>query len=81
MATERIELRPKRELINNDFDGYKLSLDPLPTYKTEINGTYCLLACLEVITVGIVSGEFRNVIYQMHVINLRFYNSSFSSCR
>lgn len=27
------ELRPNKDLLNHGFEGYKLSLDPLPAYK------------------------------------------------
>nr|CAD7410147.1 unnamed protein product [Timema cristinae] len=28
-----IELRPKRDLLNPNFNGYKLSLDPVPVFR------------------------------------------------
>ncbi|XP_060596729.1 nudC domain-containing protein 1-like isoform X1 [Ruditapes philippinarum] len=40
MATS-IELKAERNLINPNFEGYKLSLDKLPVYCTQVdNGTY-----------------------------------------
>ncbi|XP_053401647.1 nudC domain-containing protein 1-like isoform X2 [Mercenaria mercenaria] len=40
MATS-IELKANRNLINPNFEGYKLSLDKLPIYSTQVdNGTY-----------------------------------------
>ncbi|KAK7498813.1 hypothetical protein BaRGS_00009905 [Batillaria attramentaria] len=32
----KVDLKPKKELINPQFDSYKLSLDPLPTYHQEL---------------------------------------------
>ncbi|XP_076449629.1 nudC domain-containing protein 1-like [Babylonia areolata] len=32
----RVDLKPRKELINPNFDGYKLSLEPLPTYQQEL---------------------------------------------
>ena len=31
-----IELRPRKDLLDPAFEGYKLSLDPLPVYKHEL---------------------------------------------
>ena len=31
---EKIEMNVNRELIDANFEGYKLSLDPIPTYST-----------------------------------------------
>lgn len=31
-----IELRPRKDLMNPNFEGYKLSLDPLPVYKHDL---------------------------------------------
>jgi len=37
----KIELRPVRELLDPHFDGYKLSLDSLPVYRSPItDGRY-----------------------------------------
>lgn len=32
-----VELRPDRNLIRNNFDGYKLSLDPVPLLRQELS--------------------------------------------
>ncbi|WAR13499.1 NUDC1-like protein [Mya arenaria] len=36
-----MELRPDRNLLHPNFEGYKLSLDKLPTYSKEINDGVC----------------------------------------
>jgi hypothetical protein len=33
---EKFDLQIKRELLDSSFDGYKLSLDSLPTYNIQI---------------------------------------------
>lgn len=39
MATKLIELRPNRDLLNPDFEGYKLSLEKIPIYKHELEAS------------------------------------------
>ncbi|XP_061163412.1 nudC domain-containing protein 1-like isoform X2 [Saccostrea echinata] len=34
---DKVELRVRRELLDPNFDGYKLSLDPLPTYTCKLD--------------------------------------------
>ena len=34
LEMEKIEMNVNRELIDANFEGYKLSLDPIPTYST-----------------------------------------------
>lgn len=36
MSAKLIELRPNRDLLNSNFDGYKLSLEPTAILKTEL---------------------------------------------
>ncbi len=33
---EKFDLQIKRELLDSSFDGYKLSLDSLPTYSLQL---------------------------------------------
>lgn len=41
----------RRELLDPNFDGYKLSLDPLPTYTCKFdNGSNTLLQCMNVLS-------------------------------
>jgi len=37
------ELKPVRSLLNPNFDGYKLSLDPLPSYTVKLENSKCVL--------------------------------------
>lgn len=40
-----VELRPNRQLIDSNFDSYKLSLSPLPSYKAAVtDGVYTVVA-------------------------------------
>ena len=32
-----VDLRPKRELLNSNFDHYQLSLDSVPVYETALD--------------------------------------------
>lgn len=40
MAAKNVELRPDRDLLHTNFDGYRLSLDPVPVceFQTDIHG-------------------------------------------
>ena len=43
----KMDLKPCRDLIDSNFDGYKLSLDSLPVYSRQItNGIHiCSICC------------------------------------
>ena len=37
----RVDLKPRKELLNPQFESYKLSLEPLPSYQQELEkGAY-----------------------------------------
>ena len=38
MTEKLVDLRPNRDLLDSNFDGYKLSLDSLPTYRLALSG-------------------------------------------
>ncbi len=38
MSETLVDLRPRRELIDANFDGYKLTLDSLPLYRLNFSG-------------------------------------------
>lgn len=41
----------RRELLDPNFDGYKLSLDPLPTYTCRFdNGSNTFLQCINILS-------------------------------
>lgn len=35
MVVKHVDLRPDRDLLHSNFDGYKLSLDPVPVLRDE----------------------------------------------
>ena len=37
MSNKCVDLRPSRDLLDHNFDGYKLSLDLLPLYKQSLS--------------------------------------------
>lgn len=43
MGVKLIELRPDRNLIKSNFDGYKLSLEPVPVTKLTLDGKMVIL--------------------------------------
>ena len=42
---ESVELKIDRNLINSNFEGYKLSLDSLPIYKIQLEDGACVGRC------------------------------------